>query len=373
MVFLCKKTLVKYKNRINVFVEEGHANKEEWLQYLVHPIRAFWGDGTEEWEKWEKDFQYYKDYFTITDDILKSDIGFLPLTLNYYINNRKLGLVDNFAEKLKKFNKILIAWLDGDNDIRYRHKNCIIIKYSTNKNYNNSNVYIQPADLKNDLLNEYFNGKINIRNKDTIPSIGFDGMADYPKLKITGTIVKNIIHRLSYIIFQTQYVPDPIAPNLMKRKRILNYLKKKSSIKTDFKIRDSFAAGIYPENINARKEYVNNIISNDYTFCYRGTANYSLRLYETLCLGRIPLFIDTQCVLPLERKINWKEICLWVDQSELKFIDKKILDYHKSISNKEFIEKQIYCRELWNKYFSKHGFIKYFFRYLIKVKSKEIL
>ena len=38
----------------------------------------------------------------------------------------------------------------------------------------------------------------------------------------------------------------------------------------------------------------------------------------------------------------------------------KILDFHQSLTNNQFIEKQKYCREIWKTYLSKEGFIKHF-------------
>ena len=55
-----------------------------------------------------------------------------------------------------------------------------------------------------------------------------------------------------------------------------------------------------------RKEYYQNIDNTDYTLCIRGTGNFSVQFYQTLALGRIPIFINTDCILPFEKEINWK-------------------------------------------------------------------
>ena len=64
------------------------------------------------------------------------------------------------------------------------------------------------------------------------------------------------------------------------------------------------------------------------------------------------------------KKINWKEVCLWIEESELSQISDIILDYHFSLSESDFKEKQVYCRELWVKYCSKEGFYQEFYNYL---------
>ena len=326
----------------------------------MHPVRAYWGDGTEKWPNWEENFQFYKQYFIIVENPNKSDVGFLPLTLNYYVKNNKLDLVDEMAEMMRKNDKNLYVWVDGDQSINYFHPNCIFIKYFGDSLMQPANEIIQPGDMKQDLLHEYFNGQLKIREKSDIPVIGFDGIANYPKSKLIGTIVKNSIQHILYKLRNEKLKPDPIIPFLLKRKKILDQLNQSKRIISNFTIRDSFAPGTIGQNREARREFINNIIESDYTFCFRGAANYSLRFYETLSLGRIPLFINTNCILPLEGKVDWKNIVLWIEEGELDNIVEKIHDYHSAMTNNQFIEKQQYCREIWETYLSKEGFIKHY-------------
>ena len=137
-------------------------------------------------------------------------------------------------------------------------------------------------------------------------------------------------------------------------------------VRTNFTIRDSFAPGTIGGNSEARNDFIRNINSSDYTFCYRGAANYSLRFYETLCLGRIPLFINSNCVLPFNEMVDWKNTILWIEENESDYMVEKIMDFHLSMTNDQFIEKQQYCREIWVKYLSKKGFIKHFHDSIIK-------
>jgi len=341
---------------IKVFTTQSHSNNSYWRNHLIHPIRAYWGDGTSGWPKWENNFSFYKEYFSIVDTPQESDVGFLPLTLNYYVNQHKLNLVIEQADLMGKNGQHLFVWVDGDHSMSFSHPNCIFIKYFSNSTKDNSYEIIQPGDLKEDLLNTYYNGKIQIRDKSEIPKVGFDGIATYPNHKLVGTILKNAIQYMSYKTRNGIIKPDPVVPYLLKRKRYLKQLSQSISIDSNIIFRDSFAPGTIGNNTKARKQFVNNIINSDYTFCYRGAANYSLRFYETLCLGRIPLFINTNCVLPFEDKIDWKNCILWIDEGDIQYMPELILDFHNSMTNDQFIEKQKYCREIWVKYLSKEGF-----------------
>ena len=358
---------------INLYTDQTHSDETSWLKYLIHPIRAHWGDGTKEWSEWKDNFLFYKDYFKIVENAKESDVGFLPLTLNYYIKTNKLYLVDEMADFMKQYNQNLYVWVEGDHSINYNHENCIFIKYFSNSKNQIDNEIIQPGDMKEDLLCEYYSGELKKRKKTDIPVIGFDGIANYPKSKLIGTIAKNSFQNLTYKLINKIKKPDPIIPFLLKRKKLLNRLKQSTTLKTNFTIRDSFAPGTIGQNGQARKEFINNIIGSDYTFCFRGAANYSLRFYETLCLGRIPLLINTNCVLPFNEELDWKSTVLWVDENEADYMLEKIEDYHQSMSKHQFIEKQQYCREIWVNYLSKEGFIKHFYNSIKQSTSSGML
>lgn len=352
------------KKQVKVYAEQGHAEEKDWLRHLIHPVRAWWGDGTAQWEQWAPGFEFYKDLFVLSDEIEESDAVFLPMSLNYYIKYKKLGLVNNLISRAQKVNKVTYVWIDGDHQILYDNPGCVFLKYSGYHSKSKPNEFILSGDVKKDLLIEHFNGDLVERKKNETPLIGFDGTAAYPIFRLGGLILKNSIVMLIHHLLRTQYVPDPVLPSLLQRKQILNKLEKMDEIDTNFNIRDSFAIGTVGGNKEARIEYINNIINSDYTFCYRGAANYSLRFYETLCLGRIPLFINTDCKLPFEDQVNWRDVCIWVEESELPGIGDIILEFHHSMSPSQFIEKQVYCRELWLKYFSKEGFYNQFHSYL---------
>tara|TARA_S200000501_G_scaffold243608_1_gene228076 strand:+ start:206 stop:1279 length:1074 start_codon:yes stop_codon:yes gene_type:complete len=350
--------------KILVYTQGGHADKTAWVNHLVHPVRAYWGDGTSEWLKHKKDFVFFTKYFELTDNVKDCEVAFLPLTLNYYFKNNKSHLLKNFIKVVSKNKKKTFIWVDGDHQNRFNDLDCIFLKYSGYKSKLNGNEFILPGDVKQDLLGSFLNGKLILKEKSKKPRIGFDGIANYNSLKLIGLIGKNFLYNINYKIFKYPFEGDPVIPYFLKRKHILNMLESSSEIEKNFSIRDTFAVGTVGKDNKSRNEYINNILSSDYTLCYRGASNYSLRFYETLCLGRIPLFINTDCKLPFENNINWKEVCLWIEESELYQISDKILDYHHSLTESQFKEKQLYCRELWVKYCSKEGFYKEFFEFL---------
>lgn len=351
---------------IKVFTEDNHSKKKNWVNFLIHPIRAYWGDGTLDWYKYESDFNFYKSIFIICNDIKNADVAFLPLTLNYYLLNKKLFLVNKFIIQAKRNNLKTYIWVEGDYHVRFLTEDldCTFIRYFSYRSKLIKNEIIMPGDLKTDLLKFHYNGKFQVKKKSKIPIIGFDGLAKYPLKKFIKLIIKNIFLKLTYNLHFARINQDHIIPYLINREKILINLKNSRLLDTNFNIRNSFAIGTIGKQKELRNQFLNNIISSDYTFCYRSNANYSLRFYETLCLGRIPLFINTDCKLPFENDIDWKNLCIWIEESDVKYIPEIILDFHNSHTESQMIDKQVHCREIWLKYLSKKGFYNHFYKFL---------
>jgi len=112
-----------------------------------------------------------------------------------------------------------------------------------------------------------------------------------------------------------------------------------------------------------RREYVQNIVESDYVVCTRGAGNFSYRLYETLSCGRIPVFVDTDCVLPYDFLVDWREHCVWVEEDDLPQIGERVLEFHEGLGEKEFVELQHHCRRFWEQYISPEGFFSNFHRH----------
>ncbi|WP_025006945.1 exostosin domain-containing protein [Marinilabilia salmonicolor] len=85
-------------------------------------------------------------------------------------------------------------------------------------------------------------------------------------------------------------------------------------------------------------------------------GDFSVRIYESLAMGRIPVFINTDCILPYDHLIDWKSHVVWIDERDLSKADEILADFHSSIHPDDFIRMQVDNRELWKKYLSLSGF-----------------
>lgn len=233
------------------------------------------------------------------------------------------GLLDplfkNYDELSKKYNKPLLCFFNDDSDEKFNiPENVILYRtsfYKSTKLINEKPLIAYSPD--------YFNNKILDNN--TILSIGYCG---------------HIIHGRKYYL----------------------YMMYKSDIKCNFVLRRGFWAAGMDKQI-ARKEYFTNMENNLFVFCYRGAGNFSYRLYETFMMGRIPIIINTDCVLPYWDEIEKHNFGIMINEEDI--ISKKInlietikKYYNDNKDSLTDIQKNNRC--LWEKYWSPYGFIENF-------------
>jgi hypothetical protein len=89
--------------------------------------------------------------------------------------------------------------------------------------------------------------------------------------------------------------------------------------------------------------------SSHFNICNRGTGNFSMRFYQTLSCGRIPILLNTDILLPFENEIDWNDIIIFADT------DEELIE--KTINCKDIINKQIKCREIYETYFAGTKFL----------------
>lgn len=149
----------------------------------------------------------------------------------------------------------------------------------------------------------------------------------------------------------------------MVRSRSIRNLREDNRIEDDIIVRKQFFNGAnnYDSKLQSRKEFVDNILRNQYTLAPRGSGNFSFRFYEAMCLGRIPILIDSSCVLPypgIDEIERYIPVCR---RNSINDVVDRVVEYHR---NNNIEENQKVCRDLWEKYFSPHGFYRNMVGYL---------
>jgi hypothetical protein len=117
------------------------------------------------------------------------------------------------------------------------------------------------------------------------------------------------------------------------RKALLKTFKHSKAVRCDFIIRDKFWGGD-PHNRLLIDEYYQNMERTQYILCNRGAGNFSMRFYQTMASGRIPVLVNTDMPLPFSDRIPWNELIVF-EKNEKRLSDqssgnpsvKKLLDH----------------------------------------------
>ena len=181
------------------------------------------------------------------------------------------------------------------------------------------------------------------------PTIGFCGFATSNVALALKTKVKIALKNLGYYLKLNPYEPEMLLAAAQWRHDILKRLEAYSKLNTNFIYREKYRAGSQSaaERAVATQDFFDNINASDYVVCVRGAGNFSVRLYETLAMGRIPVFVNTDCILPYTESIDWKEHVVWVEADEIHKIGTLICEFHEILSADSFVELQQRNRCLW--------------------------
>ena len=155
---------------------------------------------------------------------------------------------------------------------------------------------------------------------------------------------------------------------LRTRARTLDALRRQSAsgggFDTDFVTRAAFGQAV-PEGEAARlmrREFLQNLLENPYTLCLRGKGNFSFRLYEVLGVGRVPLFVDTHCVLPFEDELDWPALMPMADAGNLAAAGETFTKFHQQFDAETFAAHQRRLHETWRDWLSPVGFVRQLLR-----------
>lgn len=297
-------------------------------------------------------------YYKIVADIDQCDVVVLPLEYVYLLKKDKpeKQIIFNKAKELKK-----PIWIYSGGDFGYSLNDNMICNFRLSG-------FKSKLNLKTIIIPSFINDpyEFNLKNdfkaleKQDFPKIGFVGHAN-------NDLMKYLKEFLVYLKINTKRIfknelndYQPFYPSSTKRAKYLKLLEKSIGVETDFLLRKKYRAGVRTEEEKQQttEEFYYNIYNNPYTFCMRGAGNFSVRFYETLAVGRIPVLLNTDCRLPLDNKIVWRKHCLIIEENQYKSLGEKILDFHKNIDKESFVKLQENNRLLWKKMLRRDVYFK---------------
>ncbi len=265
-----------------------------------------------------------------------------------------LGRPEEIQEQLPKLppGRVPIVFFYGNDDAAPHPVNDARVKLFRSSLF--ASTRLPHEDAMPALCDDLMAGRLESFEREwkPVPSIGFCGFV--------GTSLK----RMAFQALGLQQKTD----GLILRERALATLEKSPGIECRFIRRDSFWGGAMgrfhfdtQRQERVRQEFIENLFGNDYALCCRGKGNFSYRLYEALSAGRIPLFINSDCVMPLAGEVDWKKHVLWLEERELPRAAERLKAFHQGLGAEGFRALQRANRALWKEWFSPEA---YYFRLL---------
>ncbi|GAL67605.1 exostosin domain-containing protein [Jejuia pallidilutea] len=286
-------------------------------------------------------------YYQIVEDIKIADVVVCPINYEAIFKHHRIAL-NALLDTSKKHNKTLWVFTAGDYGFTTFLPNVFTFRSGGFNSTLSENVFVLPSFI-NDPYNEFLNSDFKPLPKQEKPSIGFVGHAQSGILKYLKEYNNHLKYQFKRFFRVILADKQKFYPSSVKRARYLQKLALNKDIDTSFVLRHKYRAGEDSplKQKQSEIEFYNNIFKNAYTFCLRGVGNFSVRFYETLAVGRIPIVINTDCRFPLENEIDWHKQCLIIDETSKKPLVKHILEFHNNLSASEFEAIQKSNRDLW--------------------------
>lgn len=250
-----------------------------------------------------------------------------------------------------------------------------IIQYFENKNINIYKYYLLAIrkDKVEEILEEIYE---NNKKEDKIIVFVIDDyefeLKSYDNQIIVRTsgdksLLKNNEYILPYL-FNPKLILEPLPKTTVKpiigfcgwnspyRQEILKKMRNDKRLKINFIIRRKFMGGIRSGE-SEKKDFYDNMQQSHFIICNRGTGNFSMRFYETLAAGRIPVLVDTDMQLPLNNVASYNDIIIM--EKTVEEVIEKILFVWK---NKDIEKMQKDCSEFYKKYLTEENYAQWLYQ-----------
>jgi hypothetical protein len=270
--------------------------------------------------------EFFKNNVTHIDSDIDNCDYIISSSFETGMPNRKV--IQKALNQYKNLNKKVVVFLISDFVKKLNiPNNVFLFRTSLYKSNQQKNEYLLPYIWEG--FNESFTGL----EKTEKPIVGFCGT------------VKN---------------------NTGKRQSCINKLTASNCITPNFITKQSFWGG-NPHDATLIEDFKTNILHSHLTLSNRGAGNFSMRFYQVLSLGRIPVLLDSDMVFPFEDQINWDEVCIKA-KTEKELIA-KIPTWWKSRSNDEVKQIQLRCKKIYDDFIQPKSFGNRITSFLIEHKN----
>ena len=290
---------------------------------------------------------FQEKLFELTDDPSEADYLFIPH--DFFAVSSRTEYIKHFTDLAERTGKqiLIIDQSDFDSDIHIPHS--IIFRASRYKDQLKPNEIMMPP-----IIEDLGKNGITTRAKGNMPIVGFCGWAGFKTLKEKVKYAFKILSNMSVH-----------KPGIYFRRSALRAASASSRIKTNFIVRYAYSGHnetieLSPEE--ARTQYIENIVHTDFTLAPKGDGNYSTRFFEVLSLGRIPVLIDTDCILPLEDEIDYNDFIVRISYKDMARLGDIISERFNGYTDESYKDAQLKARNIFETKLNAPAFFKNVFK-----------
>jgi hypothetical protein len=291
-----------------------------------------------------------KTFTLVPEEEEESALWVLPMSWNYYVNKGKLHLAEDFINKAASQHKKVISFTSGDFGVRIPHfTNLVVFRQSGNASRLPDYHKGMPVFISDPLQKYFQRPNPVVREFTQVPVIGFCGQTNDSVANALKEITRVLYRNLKFYAGAVRDEPQQVLSSSYLRGEVLTAVKRAPGLEANFIERKKYRAGAADEASKKKTtlEFYQNMMEADYIICVRGGGNFSVRFYETLAMGRIPVFVNTDCLLPLAAEIDWKKHVVWVEPNHIRDIEKKITAFHQAHNAASYKALQLSNRKLW--------------------------
>jgi hypothetical protein len=303
----------------------------------------------------------------MVDNIHECDIMMPATQVNRYYETGRLAYLQTINNEAAAAGKLTVCWTSGDEGITPQLKNFHLYRSGGYASKNRGNQFVSSMYI-NDPLNRFFSGELKVHaSKSSKPVIGFCGQGRSSIYRASKEILQRTSRHILKAMGKWIYDTEKIESTTQMRSNILGVLEKSSLVTTNFIRHEKYRGGVKTkeEKEASTIAFYKNIQETEYTVCYRGAGNFSIRFYETLAMGRIPIIVTSDNNLPFPELIDWS-IFPMTSSKRYKQIDKMVASFHNALSHEQFVALQQAARSIYVNYISYPGFMDKFVNRYIK-------
>lgn len=290
--------------------------------------------------------------FTVVPEVEQADFVVIPASPRHFSSEYLLH-VRKTIEWAKAKNKQTVCFIGGDYAYKMHIDGAIVFKTSAFAHERHKGEIVAPTSTDD----PYHKKEFVPRAKRSRPVVSFCGFAELSSpLTWAKYIFTNSSLDIGAVLLNNPNVRAH-KRGIYFRRKAMALLKKNAHIETQFILRSSFFGQAAKEDSpHFRQEYLDNMRDSDFALAPRGDGNYSRRFFRALSMGVIPILIDTDMVLPMERQIDYDKFIVRVPHAELHTLPSRVVELYDSLTDQEFMDMQLRAREMFNTYLRQDAF-----------------